>query len=118
MRKEQLAKAFEGLQGMLLMEIEDCDRQEQMDGTLEIIRGWGLNRITAGKMEMPNHPRGFTDVHLHFSDNGAEPEFVLGILARDVHSITVGEIVAKGGTIHTQASILLKRGHRVKVQLA
>lgn len=118
MRPNQLANAFKGLEGMLLMHIDDIDRQAEMDASLTVIRGWGLARVVTGKMEMPGHPQGVTDVHLHFSDNGAEPEFVLGILARDVHSITVGEVAIEGGLACTEASILFKRGHRVKVQLA
>lgn len=117
MRVNELVRALEPVEGMLLMEIEDCDRQETMDTTLEVIRGWKLSRVIKARLERLSHPGGIADVHLEFMDGGRAPAFTLSMRAREVHRVSLTDVTDDGGTARKRAELLFKRGHVVALEL-
>lgn len=117
MKTREVVEALEPVRGMLLMAIEDCDRQQVMDNTLEVVRGWTLARIIKARLEKPSHPSKMADVHLEFMDGGRAPAFTLSILAREVHRVRVDTVAGDGGTARKRAEILFKRGHTVALEL-
>ena len=115
-RANQVIQALEPVCGMVLRRIEDCDRQETMDRTLEVIQGWTLAEIGQGDVRSPDHPQRVTDVHLRFRDGGTLPEFALSVKAADVYRVRHRPMV-DDGTAYLRTEILFHRGHTVAVEL-
>jgi hypothetical protein len=116
MRPEQVVQALRPVSGMLLRRIEDPDRQETMDQTLEVIKGWELAEIGTGRVESPDHPQRVTDVHLRFTDGGQMPEFALSVRATEVYRIQ-HRPQTENGVAYIRTEILFRRGHTVAVEL-
>lgn len=117
MRVNELMEALEPVEGMLIMEIEDCDRQETMDATLSVIRGWQLARIIKARLERLSHPSAIADVHLEFMDGGKAPAFTLSMRACEVHRVRLTDVQDGNGTVRRRIELLFKRGHTVALEL-
>lgn len=112
MQIRKTVKALRPLVGMRLMEIEDSEQQQRMDGTMMVIRGWTLDQVSDGRVDGPG---AYTNIHLQFSDNGAAPLFALGLLARDVQAVAV---TGGNGTGRTRAEIIFERGNYIALEMA
>lgn len=117
MRANELVGALQAYVGLHLVDVRDGDRQEAMDATLEIVRGWSLARIVKARLERPDHPSRVADVHLEFRDGGREPAFTLSLLARDVHHLGLADVEGAADLVRTRVEILFKRGHLVTLEL-
>lgn len=111
MRVRQVVKALKPLVGMKLWGIEDSEQQQRMDGTMVVIQGWTLDRVSQGRVEGPGK---VTNVHLQFSDGGSMPHFALGLLARDVQGIVVTEV---DGTGRQAAEVVFEQGNRISLEM-